>query len=107
MNYIDRESEELKDYKEMLETEKHHNHKIIRDKHGTIRWEKNDVVDILTDKMSLNNLCHLLEVLGYGRNSEIYRKMYRSMGYSLSGYWEVFYWEANNEDAEEYKPNAL
>jgi hypothetical protein len=24
------------------------------------------------------------------------------MGYSLSGYWEIFYWEVNNEDAEDY-----
>ena len=26
------------------------------------------------------------------------------MGYSLGGYWEVFYWEVNNELAHKYKP---
>ena len=27
------------------------------------------------------------------------------MGCSLNYYWEVFYWEGNNEDASEYNPN--
>jgi hypothetical protein len=31
--------------------------------------------------------------------------MYRDMGYSLFGYWEMFYWEINNNIAHEYKPN--
>jgi len=29
------------------------------------------------------------------------------MGYSLFGYWEVFYWDANNDIADEYEPNPL
>ena len=37
-------------------------------------------------------------------NSEMWRKLYRDLGYSLFGYWEIFYWEANNEKAAEYKP---
>jgi hypothetical protein len=41
---------------------------------------------------------------GYTKNSEIYRKLYRDMGYSLSGYWEVFYWDVNNEKVDEYNP---
>lgn len=36
-----------------------------------------------------------------GKNSEVYRKLYRDMGYSLYGYWEI-----NNEDAGEYIPNT-
>ncbi len=28
--------------------------------------------------------------------------MYRDMGVSLFGYWEIFYWEMNNEKSQEY-----
>jgi hypothetical protein len=28
--------------------------------------------------------------------------MYRDMGYSLYGYWEIFYWEMNNDYAQDY-----
>lgn len=94
-------------YREMLKTEKHHKHKIIEDEQGTFRWEENvDVRKILT-KISLNDLCPLLSVLGYGKNSEVYRKLYRDMGYSLSGYYEIFYWEVNNSEVDNYKPNPL
>jgi hypothetical protein len=42
--------------------------------------------------------------MGLTKNSEEVRKLYRDMGYSLSGYWEIFYWDMNNEDAHKYKP---
>jgi hypothetical protein len=41
--------------------------------------------------------------MGYDKNSEVYRKLYRDIGYSLEGYWEIFYWEVNNPIASEYK----
>ncbi len=91
-------------YKEILDTETHHDHVIIKDEHGTIRWKANQRVRDLVDKIGLNDLVELLHYLGYGKNSEVYRKMYRNMGYSLYGYWEIFYWEVNNEDAADYKP---
>jgi len=40
--------------------------------------------------------------MGLTKNSEPVRKLYRDMGYSLSGYWEIFYWDVNNEEAEDY-----
>lgn len=95
-----------KTYRDMLKTERHHKHEIIKDEHGTLRWKKNLDVDYLLQNISLNDLCPLLQVLGYGKNSEVYRHLYRSMGYSLFGYWEVFYWEANNPDADSYSPPA-
>jgi len=45
---------------------------------------------------------------GVTKNDEEWRDAYRKIGYSLSGYWEVFYWNANNEDAEAYDyPTSL
>jgi hypothetical protein len=41
--------------------------------------------------------------MGLNKNSEEVRKLYRDMGYSLSGYWEIFFWEVNNEDAPLYR----
>ncbi len=107
MSEITIERSELPDdYAEMMKTESHHNHVIIKDKNGTLRWKENAFVNELSDKAGLNNLCPLLNELGYGKNSEVYRKLYRDMGYSLSGYWEIFYWEANNEEVDQYKQPA-
>lgn len=93
-------------YVEILDKEKHHNHPIIKDENGTLRWIANDsVCSLLDEKFNLNDLVSLLHLLGYGKNSEVFRKLYRDMGYSLSGYWEIFYWEVNNEEADKYVPN--
>jgi len=94
-----------KDYREILDKETH-DHEIVK-RDGVIRWKKNEKVDALVDKIGLNDLIMLLHCLGYGKNSEIYRQLYRDMGYSLSGYWEIFYWEVNNPDAEKYKNECL
>lgn len=102
MEVINR-SELPEDYTEMMETESHHTHAVVR-VDGVIRWEASAFVKSLLSRMSLNDLCPLLDEIGAGKNSEPYRKLYRDMGYSLSGYWEVFYWELNNEDAHLYKP---
>jgi hypothetical protein len=48
-----------------------------------------------------------LYILGYNKNSEIYRKFFWDLYYSISGYWEIFYWKVNNEIADEYKPSLL
>ena len=90
------------DYTEMMITESHHDHEIVM-VNGVIRWKACSVTNSLLGDISLNDLIPLLHVLGYDENSEIYRQLYRNMGYSLSGYWEVFYWEMNNEDACLYK----
>lgn len=83
-------------YREILDCETHHNHSIIEDEGGTYRWKKNPRVRELVDKCGLNELVELLFSMGYDKNSEVFRKMYRDMGYSLYGYWEIFYWEMNN-----------
>lgn len=88
-------------YQEIFEAEKHHDHEIVMDGE-TYRWKRNDGIRFLVDNMDLNDLVDLLMRLGYDKNSEIFRKLYRNMGYSLYGYWEVFYWETNNPRSKEY-----
>ena len=106
MEYVDRNNEKLlciEEYKLILETETHHDHKIVT-VNGVYRWEEDSDVRTIKNTINLNSLTLLLELLGYGKNSEIYRKLYRCMGYSLFGYWEVFYWELNNPEAINYAP---
>ncbi len=92
-------------YAELLKKESHHDHEIIKDENGTFRWKENGDVNELLTRISLNDLCPLLCILGYNKNSEVYRQLYRDMGYSIFGYWEIFYWEVNNPEADDYVPN--
>ncbi len=94
------------DYAEMMETEDHHAHEIIEDKNGTLRWKEDPFVSRFIDACNLNDITRGFYSNGTDKNCEAWRELYRKMGYSLSGYWEIFYWEANNEDAPEYVPNA-
>lgn len=94
-------------YVEIFEKESHHAHELVIDKDGTIRWKADKYTNHYLQNISLNDLCPLLQNLGFGKNSEVYRKLYRNMGTSLFAYWEVFYWEMNNEDADEYVANAF
>lgn len=89
------------DYKEILETEKHHQHPIVKDEQGVIRWKEDPLVRFLVDCGDLNRI---VGMMNWNKNREMYRELYRKMGYSLSGYWEIFYWEMNNDEAENYKP---
>jgi hypothetical protein len=91
------------DYKSILDKEWHHDHEIIKDEHGTLRWKENPKVREIIDKGILNDLWYLFHTMGLTKNSEEVRKLYRDMGYSLSGYWEIFFWEVNNEDAPLYR----
>ncbi len=93
------------DYKEILEKESHANHKVVS-VDGVLRWEEDPKVRDLVDRVGLNDLVLFMLVLGYDKNSEFYRNLYRSIGYSLSGYWEIFYWEVNNPEANEYISNV-
>ena len=107
MKIIKREDIVVDEYKLILNKESHHDHEIVMDENGVLRWKENPTVNKIRENISLNDLCPLLSCMGYGKNSEVYRKLYRDMGYSLGGYWEIFYWEVNNEKASEYEPNAL
>jgi len=111
-NYSFSEREELKkevskEIRNILDVETHHEHEIIRTHNGGLRWKAKPEVDKLigVGKINLNDLIPLFYYLGYDKNSEVYRQLYRDMGYTLDGYWEIFYWEVNNPQVDEYKPN--
>lgn len=93
---------DIEDYAEIFNKESHHEHRVIEDEHGTLRWEADPTVTKTLEKINLNDLWLLFMKMGLTKNSEPVRKLYRDMGYSLSGYWEIFYWEVNNEEADEY-----
>ena len=97
------------DFREMLKRERHHNHNIV-EVDGILRWEENKIVRDLvgvSGKIDLNDLWELFYAMGLDRNSEFVRDIYRNMGYSLFGFWELFYWDVNNEKACEYNPTQL
>ncbi|MCJ8293788.1 MAG: hypothetical protein MJK15_05210 [Colwellia sp.] len=92
------------DYDEMMKTEQHHKHEITMDEQGTIRWKEDPFIRQFIDDCSLNEICIGFHAKGNNKNTESYRELYRKMGYSLSGYWEIFYWDMNNDIADEYEP---
>jgi hypothetical protein len=104
MKELSRESlMDIADYAEIFNKESHHKHLVIEDEQGTLRWEEDTIVRKTLDIINLNDLWLLFMKMGLTKNSEEVRKLYRDMGYSLSGYWEIFYWGVNNEDAEDYR----
>ena len=104
MEIVKRENIEEIAYKKIFKKESHHDHPVVNDGSGTLRWQSDPTVQNLVDRMNLNDIWILFHHMGLTKNSEEVRKLYRDMGYSLSGYWNVFYWEMNNEDADQYRP---
>lgn len=99
-DYVASLSEE---YSIILNREKH-NHPLIK-VDGVIRWKHDPLINYLK-KMNNNKIYTLnlnnLFALGASKNDPMVRELYRKIGYSLYGYWEVFYWCVNNELADEY-----
>lgn len=98
---ISRDSEELLEecgvWKDMKDLESHHNHNIIL-KDGIYRWEQTNF-----DYGDMNQIMYNFYNNGLTKNSEEVRALYRSIGYSLYGYWELVYWDVNNPIVMDYK----
>jgi hypothetical protein len=93
-------------FAEIMQKESHHSHEIVND-NGRPRWKEDTRVSKLVDDMGgMNNVVALMYSIGLNKNSEEWRKLYRDIGYSLYGYWEIFYWEMNNEDAADYRSDC-
>jgi hypothetical protein len=43
-----------------------------------------------------------LFMAGADKNDPRIRELYKHIGYSLYGFWEVFYWEVNNDRGYQY-----
>lgn len=90
------------EYAEVMKGERYHNHIIIKDKHETYRWEDNPSREKeIMDWYGAKDLNELFEN-GAKKNQPLVRELYRCIGYSIFGYWEVFYWDWNNELADEW-----
>jgi hypothetical protein len=100
---INRNHPIVNSYQEIFNAESHHSHEIIEDENAIVRWKPNLKIKKYYENISLNDLLPLLDAIGYGKNSEVYRKLYRDIGFSLSSYSDVFYEPVNN-DVNNYKP---
>lgn len=90
------------EYQEVLEREFFHPLHI--DEHGTLRWFPDpDREQEIMKQFGASDLNDLFGRCRADKNTDIIHELYKCMGYSLFGFWEVFYWEANNENANEYK----
>jgi hypothetical protein len=87
------------DYTEMMKTEQHHQHEIVRDSKGKLRWKEDPFTRRLVDACGIGYMIAGFEDKGLNKNSEIIRELYRRMGYPIEGYWELFYCELNNPNA--------
>lgn len=87
-------------YKEIFKRE-NPDHPIIKDNYGVLRWKKDPMVEMLFEYKALD--LNALFINGASKNDPRVRELYRKMGYSLFGYWEVFHWEMNNPEADQYK----
>jgi len=102
--YVDRKNIDTTDCYSFLNIETHHNHKIVMvDK--VYRWEENKEVRKAINDLDLCKLWNIIYDIGLNRNSELPKSIYRDMGYSLHGYWELFYSDINNEDFKDYVPS--
>jgi hypothetical protein len=63
-------------------------HPIYEDEHGVIRWQPSKAVRWAADRINLNEM-YVAYMTGAFTKDE-YKEFYRDMGYSLSGFGEVF-----------------
>jgi len=91
------------EYKLVLKREELGNELYV-DKNGTIRWVANPEKE--KEIMDEFGACDLNDLFGRchaDKNDPKIRELYKCIGYSLYGFWEVFYWRVNNSRASEYK----
>ena len=90
------------DYAEVLEREEL-GHELYVSDHGTIRWVANpEKEQEIMNEFGARDLNDLF-MKGADKNDPRIRELYKHIGYSLFGFWEVFYWEANNERTHQYQ----
>lgn len=90
-------------YELVLTREEQTGHEIHINEHGTLRWDANpDREKEIMDGFGAKDLNDLFMYKGFDKNDPIIRELYKCIGYSIYGFWEIFYWEVNNEYANEY-----
>ena len=93
------------EYKDVMYGERFHGHKIVEDEHGTYRWVADpEKEQAIMDEFGAKDLNDLFGRCRADKNDPKVRELYRHIGYSIFGYWEVFYWDWNNEKCDEWNP---
>jgi hypothetical protein len=100
---IERKDIEYPLWQELFQTETHHNHEIEQSESGKYFWKPAPLIQKQVQKIGLNEIVDFLYLMGFGRNSEVMRSLMRNIGYSIHGYWEIFYCETNNPNAPNYQ----
>jgi hypothetical protein len=74
-------------------------HDVVTGSDGRLRWKAEPYINLLLDtgSIDLNRFAGECASRNIQKTDERYRKLYRDMGYSLFGYWEVFFWSMNND----------
>lgn len=75
------------EFKDMLKKEAHHADEIVLGEDGKYYWKENPITRALVSKISFGKVWEMMDLMGYGRNSEHVRRLVREYGYSLMGYW--------------------
>jgi hypothetical protein len=91
-----------RDYSCYSDLRQHSDHPIIIDEHGIIRWKQNGAVRWVVDNGVDLNALSIAHQRGF-IPTEDYMAFYRQMGYSLSGYLDIFAEaidQASGEDGE-------
>lgn len=93
-------------YAEIMRGEIHHNHIVVETaESGTWRWKAYPERRIeIMQQFGAKDMNDLFARCGADKNDPLVRELYRCMGYSLSGYHEIFYWKVNHHKADEWDP---
>ena len=103
MKKIERKEITDLDFIKIMKKENHHNHEIIQDNEGGLFWKPDEKLSAEIEGKNINDNIFYFQSNGLDKNSEEYRKFYRDIGYSLLGYWNIFYCKANNPIYKNYR----
>ena len=106
MKKINRENVTDLDFIKIMKKENHHNHEIIQDEEGILYWKPDENICAEIEGKNINDNVHNFLSKGLDKNSEEYRKFFRDIGYSLLGYWNIFYFKTNNPICNNYRKNS-
>jgi len=103
ISWEDAAKEMGEEYVDILERE-FHDGELYVTPDGYVRWvEDPERAKEIMDSFGAKDLNDLFGRCRADKNDPIIRELYKCIGYSLYGFWEIFYWDVNNEDADEYR----
>lgn len=80
---------------EIYKAEPWHKHEAVIT-NGKIHWKEAPGFVEMVNAIGMNQIRATLELAGFHKQADVLKNIYRKMGYSIMGYWEVFYDPLNN-----------